>query len=186
VTNAARKKFALFAGILTIILLLPQLGRPLVLVLTLAIVGRCAYELYASLQATSPAFRTAVCSAYALLGIAFLCFAIALPLKSISYVCAIILAFSLRRYGLPRLGLTGGALAALAAAILVRDGMGAAGAIESGIAVIAAALAGALAGAWLRSRSGVKGFGGGGRSGVLDYFESFLFAAPVALAVLTR
>src|SRR5262249_36133282 len=102
VTKLAWQKFALLAGVLAIVLLLPLLGRPIVLILTLAILGRCAYELYGSLRLPSPAFRTAVCLAYVVLGIAFLCFAIVLQLRSISYACMIVLAFSLRRYGFPR------------------------------------------------------------------------------------
>jgi hypothetical protein len=185
-TKLAGQKFALLAGVLAIVLLLPLLGRPAVLVLTLAILGRCAYELYGSLRNSSPAFRTVVCTAYMLLGIVFLCFAIALPLKAISYACMIVLAFSLRRYGLPRVGLAGGAAAAMAVAILMRDGTGFAGAIKSGIPITAAALIGALVAPWVRRKSGIEGFGRSGHSGFLDYFDSFLFAAPVALVVLSR
>ena len=184
-TKLAWQKFALLAGVLAIVLLLPLLGRPIVLILTLAILGRCAYELYGSLRLPSPAFRTAVCLAYVVLGIAFLCFAIVLQLTSISYVCMIVLAFSLRRYGFPQVGQAGGAAAAMAVAILMRDGTGFAGAIKSGIPITAAALIGDLAASWVRRKSGIKGFGRSGRSGVLEYFESFLFAAPVALAVLS-
>lgn len=186
VTKLAWQKFALLAGVLAIVLMFPLLGRPIVLVLTLAILGRCAYELYGSLRLPSPAFRTAVCLAYMLLGIAFLCFAIVLPLRSISYACMIVLAFSLRRYGLPQVGQAGGAAAAMAVAILLRDGTGFAGAIKSGIPITAAALVGDLAASWVRRKSGIKGFGRSGNLGVLDYFASFLLAAPVALVILNR
>lgn len=186
VTRPNGVKFTLFVGVLAVVLLLPWLGRPIVLVLTLAILGRCAYELYGSLRLPSPAFRTAICSAYMLLGIAFLCFAIVLPLKSISYACIVALAVGLRGYGLPRLGLAGGAAAAALLAIIMQAGTGLASAIENGIPITAAALAGALAASWVKRRSGIKGFGRSGHAGVLDYFDSFLFVAPVALAVMGR
>jgi len=162
------------------------MGRPIVLLLTLMILGRCAYELYGSLRVSSPAFRSAVCSAYMLLGIAFLCFAIVLPLKLISYACVIALTLSAQRYGLPQLGIAGGAAAALLGAIPMKAAASLAEALGKGLPIAAAAFGGALAASWLKRRSRIQGFGPSGRAGVLDYFESFLFAAPIALAAMSR
>jgi CDP-diglyceride synthetase len=177
-------KFSVLAGIVAIVILLPWLGRPVALILTLAILGRCAFELYGSLRTPSPAFRTAVCFVYMLLGTAFLCFAIVLSLRSMSYVCLIVIAFSLRRY-VPQVGLVGGAAAALALALAARGGIGLVGALEAWVLITAAALAGSMVASWVRYKGGIKGFGRSGTQGVLDYFDGFLFAAPVALAFLS-
>jgi CDP-diglyceride synthetase len=181
---AAPAKISILAGSVAFALLIPKIGRPAELIVTLAILGRCAYELYGSLRLPSAEFRTGVCSVFMLLGVVVLCFAIALPLESISYVWLTMIAVDLRRL-FPRLLPLGGAAAILAIALFARGGIGLPRAGVVWTAIVMSAGAGALISAWVKRKSGVKGFGRGGRAGVLDYFDTFLFAGPAALVALS-
>ena len=181
---AAPAKISILAGSVAFALLIPKIGRPAELIVTLAILGRCAYELYGSLRLPSAEFRTAVCSVFMLLGVVVLCFAIALPLESISYVWLTMIAVDLRRL-FPRLLPLGGAAAALAIALFARGGIGFPRAAAVWAAIVIAALAGALISGWVKRKSGVPSFGRAGQVGALDYFDTFLFAGPAALVALT-
>jgi hypothetical protein len=174
----------MLAGSVAFALLIPKMGRPAELIVTLAILGRCAYELYGSLRLPSAEFRTGVCSVFMLLGVIVLCFAIALPLATISYVWLTMIAVDLRRL-FPRLLPLGAAAAALAIALFARGGIGFPRAAMVWAAIVMAALAGALISGWVKRKSGVPGFGRAGQVGALDYFDTFLFAGPAALVALS-
>jgi hypothetical protein len=133
-------KFAIAAIILSVILLCAWAGRLGVLLLSLAIGGAGAFELYSSLRSPAPAFRTLVCAAYVLLGIATICFAILLSPASIAYIYLAVGAFDISRRFAPRHGVLVGVAAALGVAILARGlaGLSLAGAVGAWIWIAAA------------------------------------------------
>ena len=182
-------KFVIAAGILALILACAWAGRLGVLMLSLAIGGTGAFELYGSLRSPAPAFRTLVCIVYVLLGITTICFAIVLPPASIAYVFLAVIAFDASRRFAPRLGLVVGVLAALAVAVLARSlaMLSLMAAIETWAWIAAAALAADLSASWLKRKSGIDRFGRWlPQGGVLDRFDGLLFAAPIALLVFSH
>ena len=200
-------KFEVYFGIVAVVLLCGLAGQQALAALALAIGGRGAFELYGSLRAPGSGFRTAVCAAYMFLGVAWLSFAIVLPPASVIYAYLIVAAFDGfsqvtgqgwgQRHFAPRIspgktieGAAGGALAAVALAVVLRGlaNQSVAAALVLGALLVVAALAGDLSASWVKRKSGVKDFGHllPGHGGVLDRFDSMLFAAPVALAMLSR
>lgn len=183
-------KFVIAAIILALILLCAWAGRLGVLALSLAISGIGAFELYGSLRAPAPSFRVLVCLVYVLLGIATICFSIVLSPSSIAYIYLVVAAFDIsRRFVTARHGAVVGMAAALSLAVLMRGlaGLNLWAAVQTWLWIAGAALAAHLCASWLKRKSGIDRFGSWlPQGGVLDRFDGLLFAAPVAILVLSH
>ena len=183
-------KVVIVAIILAVILLCAWAGRLGVLALSLVVSGAGAFELYGSLRAPGPTFRVLVCLVYVLLGIAIICFAIVLSPAAIAYIYLVVGAFDVSRRFVPApYGPAVGMVAALVLAILVRGlaGLNLLGAIQTWLWITGASLAANLCASWLKRKSGVDRFGRWlPHGGILDRFDGLLFAAPVALLVLSH
>ena len=183
-------KLAIVAIILSVILLCAWAGRLGVLALSLAISGAGAFELYGSLRSPAPLFRVLVCLVYVLLGIATICFAIVLSPASIAYIYLVVGAFDVsRRFAPAPYGPAVGMVAALVLAILVRRlaDLSIPSAAQTWVWIAGASLAADLCASWLKRKSGVDRFGRWlPQGGILDRFDGLLFAAPIALLVLSH
>ncbi len=201
-------KFIIYFAILNTVLLLAGLGAVVFsfFALTLLIVG--AYELSAAFAAAptpAPFLRGPVYLAYGLAGAGLLLFALSSSSGRITFVYLVVAVFdgfsqvSGQLLGKHRLaskispsktveGAAGGLLAAAATGLLLRDFIGAGPRLAvgaCGVIVLAAAI-GDLAASWVKRRCGIKDFGRllPQHGGVLDRFDSFLFAAPASLIAL--
>jgi phosphatidate cytidylyltransferase len=203
-------KFATYFVVMNTVLVLAGLGRAVFssFVLSLLLIG--TYELYTVLGhalPTTPLLRGTIWIGYGLAGMGLILFSLSAASEQVMFVYLIVAVFDgfsqvfgqlLGKRQLARAispsktveGAMGGSLAAAASAILLRPLIG----VSSGRAlatcgvIIGAALSGDLAASWVKRRWGVKDFGRllPGHGGILDRFDSFLFAAPVSLILLNR
>lgn len=206
-------KFAMYFVILNTVLLLAGLGPAVFGCFTLALVIAGAYELSGAFAAGAKEAlplrdripRVPVWLGYGMASAGLLLFSFSLPPERIAFVYLVVAVFdgfsqvSGQLVGKHRLagrispsktveGAAGGLLAAAAAALLLR------GLIDSGPGlavgacgvIVIAAVAGDLAASWVKRRCGIKDFGRllPQHGGILDRFDSFLFAAPASLILL--
>ena len=175
-------------------------------VLSLLLIG--AYELHTVLARslpTTPSLRGAICVGYGLFGLGLVLFSLLAAPEQVMFVYLIVAVFDgfsqifgqlLGKHQFARTispsktveGAMGGALVAVASAILLRRliGVSSSRALATCGVVTVAALSGDLAASWIKRRWGVKDFGRllPGHGGILDRFDSFLLAAPVSLILL--
>jgi phosphatidate cytidylyltransferase len=152
-----------------------------------------------------PISRGPVWSVYGLASLGLLLFSFSAPSERITFVYLVVAVFdgfsqlSGQLLGKHRLAQTisptktvegafGGSLAAMATAVLFRRFIHCSPslALEVCGVIVAAAAAGDLAASWVKRRCGIKDFGRvlPQHGGVLDRFDSFLFAAPASLILL--
>jgi phosphatidate cytidylyltransferase len=201
-------KFITYFCIVHIVLLCVLLGPRVLGVLVLLILFVGAFELYRVLHSASGAqllFRTGVSTGYVLLGLALLLF-FSLSTKEMAVFVYLVVAtfdgFSqvagnlFGRHLLARKlspgktveGTLGGLVFAAAMAVLLHPlvSLSAVQSLAAGGWIVAAGFSGDLLASWVKRRSGVKDFGRilPGHGGVLDRFDSLLFAGPAALLFL--
>jgi phosphatidate cytidylyltransferase len=152
-----------------------------------------------------PISRGTVWSVYGLASVGLLLFSFSAPSERITFVYLVVAVFdgfsqvSGQLLGKHRLaqkispsktveGALGGCLAAMATAVLFRGFIHCSPSLALGVCgvIVTAAAAGDLAASWVKRRCGVKDFGRllPQHGGILDRFDSFLFAAPASLILL--
>jgi phosphatidate cytidylyltransferase len=201
VARARWLKFAVFFGIVHVVLGAAALGRAAIAVLLALVVGAGAREL-AGAWRRLPAPRPArVWVVYGLVVGLVMANAVALPPAVTALLFLAAASFDgfsqvvgqwLGRTPLaPRVspaktveGALGGTAAAIGVVLLLRATLqaGVAAAMGWGLVVALGALAGDLAKSWVKRRAGLKDFAATlpGQGGVLDRFDSFLAACAVA------
>ena len=203
-----RAKFISYFCIVHLVLLSAFLGTPVVSALMFVVLCIGAYEIYRVLPPVNPGrslLRAAVEGVYFLLSFGLLAFVWKSPRETTVFVYLVVAVFDgfsqvagqlFGQHPLARSirpaktveGAMGGAALAGVVAILLRPlvNLTAAQSIEACGWIVLAGLAGDLCASWVKRRAGVKDFGTllPGQGGILDRFDSFLFAAPVAFFVL--
>jgi len=201
-------KFAVYFLVLNSVLLLAAMERAVFTCFALLVLAVGAGELSAVLagaRALGTGARAAIWAAYLCLGSGLLLYSFFPAASHIQFVYLVVAVFdgfsqvSGHLFGKHALaptispnktaeGAIGGALAAAVTAVMLRGllNLGLAPALTVAGVLVTAALAGDLAGSWIKRKGGVKDFGRAlpGHGGVLDRFGSFLFAAPAALVLL--
>jgi phosphatidate cytidylyltransferase len=211
--NAVRRrerwiKFIIYFVILNTVLLLAARGPVVFGCFASVLLIAGASELVVAFSAapqTAFSLRCLVWSGYGMAGAGLLLFSFSSPSERITFVYLVVAVFdgfsqvAGQLFGKHRLartispsktveGATGGAFAAVATALLLRHfiGGGPSMALGACAVIVAAALAGDLAASWVKRRCRIKDFGHllPQHGGVLDRFDSFLFAAPASLILL--
>lgn len=198
-------KFTTYFFVTTTVTTLATLGPVVFSHVALAVLLIGAYELYTVLGFDKASFSAAVWACYALLGTALIVFSRSAAPAHVLFVYMVVAVFDgfsqifgqlFGRHPLARVispsktieGALGGALAATVSALLFRHliDLSWGRAVVICATIVALALAGDLAASWIKRSRGVKDFGRllPGHGGVLDRFDSFLLAAPVALLLL--
>jgi phosphatidate cytidylyltransferase len=200
-------KFTMYFVILNTVLLLASLGPLAFGCFSLALLIAAASELSSALETRpeSALFRVPIWICYALAAAGLLLFAFLSSSRRIMFVYLVVAVFDgfsqvtgqlLGRHRMAATisptktieGAVGGMLAAAVTALLLRGFIdaGPALAFTACAVIVVAAAAGDLAASWIKRRCGIKDFGCllPQHGGVLDRFDSFLFAAPVSLLVL--
>jgi phosphatidate cytidylyltransferase len=201
-------KFITYFCIVHIVLLCALLGPRVLAALMLLILVIGAFELYRvlhSVRGDRVLFRTAVCVGYVFLSAALLLFFSHSTKEMAVFVYLVVGAFDgfsqvagnlFGRHTLARRispsktveGTVGGLVFAAAMAILLRPlaGLSAAQSLAACGWIVAAGFSGDLLASWVKRAGGVKDFGRilPGHGGVLDRFDSLLFAGPAALLLL--
>ncbi len=195
-------KFIVYFVILNTVLLLAALGPVVFGWFAVALIIAGARELTSALAKAPLSLRGAVWSGYALAGAGSLLFSFSFSSKIITFVYLVVAVFdgfsqiTGQLVGKHRLagaispsktveGAAGGLIAAGATALLLRGliNAGPRPAMEACGVIVIAAMAGDLTASWVKRRCGIKDFGRWfpQHGGVLDRFDSFLFAAPASL-----
>lgn len=197
-------KFAVYFCIVHLVLVCAILGPRVLGALMVVVLAAGAWELYRALRAHI-GMGVGIGIAYLLLGTGLIRFVLFSTPEAAVYVYLVVAAFdgfsqvTGQLAGKHRLagrispgktveGALGGLLLAAATAIALRPlvHLDASQALASCIWIVLAGLSGDLSASWVKRWSGIKDFGSWlpGHGGVLDRFDSFLFAAPVALIAL--
>jgi phosphatidate cytidylyltransferase len=186
------------------VLLSTVAGRIWALALAVGLIAAGAWEIDRALSGARllrPADRWLMITIYVAVGLLAIYGLLRLSNAAIAFLYLVVAAFdgfsevSGRLFGRLKLaptispgktveGLAGGAMAALATAIISRDFIDASPEFVAVFAVViaASALAGDLAASWMKRRAGIKDFGGliPGHGGVLDRFDSYIGACALA------
>ena len=190
--------FAIVNSVLFVVSAGPRTSGPLMLV----IVAGGAVELHRVLRPRG--FTPAVWAGYLLLSVGLVTFAWVSVAGEVMYVYLVVAFFdgfsqvSGQLFGRHRItprispaktveGSVGGLIAAILAGVALR-GLPDSSVMQALILcgeIVFGAFAGDLTASWVKRKSGVKDFGGllPGHGGVLDRFDSLLFAGPVVLAI---
>jgi phosphatidate cytidylyltransferase len=205
-----RTKFISYFCVVHLVLLCAFLGTALVSGLMSVILAIGAYELYRVLWAASAVripLRAAIVVGYLFLCFGLLVFVYAFPPETTVFTYLVVAAFdgfsqvAGQLFGKHRFapsispgktieGVLGGAAAAGAMALLLRPlvNLTAVQSIGACCWIVLAGLSGDLFASWVKRKGGAKDFGTflPGHGGVLDRFDSFLLAGPVAFFVFHR
>ena len=208
VRHDRRTKFISYFCIVHLVLLCAFLGAAVISGLMLVILTIGAYELYRVVLHASAApipLRTGIGVGYLFLSFGLLVFVSAAPGETIVFVYLVVAAFDgfsqvagqlfgehllapLISPGKTIEGALGGAVAAGAMAVLLRPlvNLTAVQSIGACCWIVLAGLSGDLLASWVKRKGGVKDFGAllPGQGGILDRFDSFLFAGPITFFAL--
>jgi len=208
VRHERRTKFFSYFCIVNAVLVGACLGKATVDGLVLLILSAGAYELYRALRrakAVRTALRAGIGAGYAFLSLGMLAFVTTSTREMTAFVYLVVAAFDGfsqvggQLFGKHRLaptisprksveGALGGTVAAAITAVLLRTlvPVGLAQSAKACFWIVLAALSGDLLASWVKRICGIKDFGSilPGQGGVLDRFDSFLFAGPAWLLIL--
>ena len=195
-------KFTVYFAIVNSVLFVVSVGPRASSTLMLAIVAAGAVELHRVLRHCS--FAPTVWAGYMLLSVGLVMFAWVSAAGEAMYVYLVVAFFdgfsqvSGQLFGRHRItprispaktveGSAGGLIAAMLAGVALR-GLPDVSVMQAVILcgeIVIGAFAGDLTASWVKRKSGVKDFGSllPGHGGVLDRFDSLLFAGPVVLAI---
>lgn len=208
IRHERRTKFVSYFCIVNAVLVCTFIGKATVNGLVFLILSAGAYELYRALRpanAVRTALRAGIGTGYAFLSLGMLVFVTTSTRETTVYVYLVVATFDgfsqvagqlFGRHPLaPTIsarksveGALGGAVAAATMAVLLRTlvPVGLAQSAKACFWIVLAALSGDLLASWVKRICGIKDFGSilPGQGGVLDRFDSFLFAGPAWLLIL--
>lgn len=203
-----RTKFVSYFCLVNSVLLCAFLGKAVVSGLVFLILSVGAYELYRALwpvKALQIPLRAGIEAGYAFLSLGLLAFVAASPPEMTTFVYLVVASFdgfsqvAGQLFGKHPLapaispgksieGALGGAVAAGTIAILLRTlvHFTVVQSINACFWIVLAGLSGDLLASWVKRKCGIKDFGSmlPGQGGVLDRFDSLLFAGPVWFFIL--